>query len=140
VGAAVYAALLGGWTFLTFYLTTIHSAGCSAYVTLAYMVGTPGRNFASDKLVKAQIIGEGVPLSAALFYAGGFYYAVFGLVLLPFFAALVFISARLRKTLLDAVIASRDVTLLATRFDTALNNMPHGLVMRRIAPTATNRR
>ena len=31
--------------------------------------------------------------------------------------------------LLDAVIASRDVSLLAGRFDTALNNMPHGLCM-----------
>ena len=40
-----------------------------------------------------------------------------------------FIAERLRRTLLDAVIASRDMTLLATRFDTALNNMPHGLCM-----------
>ena len=130
VGAAIYAALLGGWTFLTFYLTEdAFSRLFSFAVTLAYMVGTPGRNFANDRLVKVQIIGEGVPLSAALFWAGGFYYFVFGLVLLPFFAALVFISARLRKTLLDAVIASRDVMLLAARFDTALNNMPHGLCM-----------
>ena len=130
VGAAAYATLLGGWTFLTFYLTEDSFSRLFSFaVTLAYMVGTPGRNFASDRLVKAQIIGEGVPLSAALFYAGGFYYAVFGLVLLPFFMALVFISARLRKTLLDAVVASRDVMLLAARFDTALNNMPHGLCM-----------
>ena len=40
-----------------------------------------------------------------------------------------FISDRLRETLLDAVIASRDMSLLAKRFDTALNNMPHGLCM-----------
>ncbi|MFX5705394.1 PAS-domain containing protein, partial [Acinetobacter baumannii] len=38
-------------------------------------------------------------------------------------------AARLRNILLDAVIAKRDVELLATRFDTALNNMPHGLAM-----------
>ncbi|MDE2375285.1 MAG: EAL domain-containing protein, partial [Hyphomicrobiales bacterium] len=38
-------------------------------------------------------------------------------------------AERLRRTLLDAVIASRDMSLLATRFDTALNNMPHGLCM-----------
>ena len=48
-----------------------------------------------------------------------------------------FISDRLRRTLLDAVVATRDVALLAGRFDTALNNMPHGLCMfdadRRIA-------
>jgi diguanylate cyclase (GGDEF)-like protein/PAS domain S-box-containing protein len=130
VGAAVYAGLLGGWTFLTFYLTDDPFSRLFSFgVTLAYMVGTPGRNFASDRLVKAQIVAEGAPLSAALFYAGGFYYAIFGLVLLPFFVALVFISARLRRTLLEAVVSARDVTILATRFDTALNNMPHGLVM-----------
>src|SRR5262249_29176439 len=33
------------------------------------------------------------------------------------------------RTLLDAVISARDVSLLADRFDTALNNMPHGLCM-----------
>jgi PAS domain-containing protein len=64
-----------------------------------------------------------------LFYAGGFYYAVFGLCLLPFFVSLVFISDRLRNTLLEAVIKERDIALLASRFDTALNNMPHGLCM-----------
>ncbi|MHA1554254.1 MAG: putative bifunctional diguanylate cyclase/phosphodiesterase [Alphaproteobacteria bacterium] len=130
IGAAIYAALLGGWTFLTFYLTTDPFSWLFSFaVTLAYLVGTPGRNFASNRLVTAQIIGEGVPLTAALLYAGGFYYAVFGLVLLPFFLALKFISDRLRHTLLDAVIANRDVGLIARRFDTALNNMPHGLAM-----------
>jgi diguanylate cyclase (GGDEF)-like protein len=130
VGAAAYAALLGGWTFLTFYLTTDPFSWLFSFaVTLAYLVGTPGRNFASNRLVTAQILGEGAPLTAALFYAGGFYYAVFALVLLPFFVALKFISDRLRKTLLDAVIANRDVGLIAQRFDTALSNMPHGLAM-----------
>ncbi len=130
VGAAIYAVLLGGWSFATFYVTEDPFSRLFAFgVTLAYMVGTPGRNFASDRLVTTQIIGEGVPLSAALFYAGGFYYAVFALCLLPFFIALRLISNRLRKTLLDAVIAGRDLALLAGRFDTALNNMPSGLCM-----------
>ena len=38
-------------------------------------------------------------------------------------------AERLRRTLLDAVVTSRDMSLLAKRFDTALNNMPHGLCM-----------
>jgi diguanylate cyclase (GGDEF)-like protein len=129
-GAAVHATLLGGWTFATFYVTDDPFSRLFSFgVTLAYMIGTPGRNFASDRLVTAQIIGQGIPLSAAMFYAGGFYYAVFGLCLLPFFVALKLISDRLRKTLFDAVVANRDLALLAGRFDTALNNMPHGLVM-----------
>jgi diguanylate cyclase (GGDEF)-like protein len=130
IGAAVFAALLGCWAFATFYLTDDpYSRLLSFVVTMAYMVGTPGRNFASNRLVTVQLVGEGVPLIAALIYAGGFYYWAFALFLLPFFVALRFISDRLRKTLLDAVIAGRDLALLAGRFDTALNNMPSGLCM-----------
>ncbi|HXW29516.1 MAG TPA: EAL domain-containing protein, partial [Xanthobacteraceae bacterium] len=40
-----------------------------------------------------------------------------------------FMADRLRDTLLDAVTTSRDMSLLAKRFDTALSNMPHGLCM-----------
>jgi diguanylate cyclase (GGDEF)-like protein len=40
-----------------------------------------------------------------------------------------FISDRLRETLMDAVVSARDNTLLAARFDAALNNMPLGLCM-----------
>src|SRR5258705_2713799 len=68
-------------------------------------------------------------MTAALVAMGDAYYAIFAIVLVPFFASLKFISDRLRRTLLDAVIAQRDMSLLAKRFDTALNNMPHGLCM-----------
>ena len=129
-GAAVFAGLLGSWAFATFYVTEDpYSRLLSFVVTMAYMVGTPGRNFASNRLVTVQLVGEGVPLIAALIYVGGFYYVAFAAFLLPFFVALRFISDRLRRTLLDAVIASRDLALLAGRFDTALNNMPSGLCM-----------
>jgi diguanylate cyclase (GGDEF)-like protein len=129
-GAAVYAGLLGCWTFACFLFTNdafIHLF--SFAVTLAYMIGTSGRNFASPPLVVTQLVGEGIPMSAALLISGGLYFTIFGLVLVPFFVALKFISDRLRRTLLDAVIAQRDMSHLAKRFDTALNNMPHGLGM-----------
>jgi diguanylate cyclase (GGDEF)-like protein len=130
IGAAAYVALLSGWTLAAFVETSDPFIRLFSFsVALAYMIGISGRNFASNLLVTAQIVSAGIPLSAALFVAGGFYYAVFGLVLLPFFAGLRLISNRLRGTLLDAVIATRDITELAVRFDTALNNMPHGLCM-----------
>ncbi len=130
IGAAVFATLLGGWAFATFLLTDDpYSRLLSFVVVMGYMVGTPGRNFASSWLVTVQLIGEGVPLIAALVFVGGFYYVAFALFLVPFFVALRFISDRLRNTLLDAVITGRDLALLAGRFDTALNNMPSGLCM-----------
>src|SRR5687768_15327616 len=130
VGAAAYVALLGAWCMISFARTSddfVHLLSFSA--TLAYLIGISGRNFASSRLVTAQIIFAGGPMAVALFFTGDAFYAIFGIVLLPFFASLKFISDRLRRTLLDAVIATRDVSLLASRFDTALNNMPHGLCM-----------
>ena len=130
MGACAHVALLGIWCLVAFAMTAdpfVHLF--SLTLTIAYMIGISGRNFASNLLVTTQIICAGVPMSAALISVGGSYYAVFALVLLPFFVSLKFISDRLRRVLLDAVVASRDVSLLAGRFDTALNNMPHGLCM-----------
>jgi diguanylate cyclase (GGDEF)-like protein len=129
-GAAAHVLLLGMWCLVAFVKTSDPFVQIFSFaLTLAYMIGISGRNFASNLLVMAQIICAGVPMTAALLYVGGWYYAIFAFVLVPFFASLKFISDRLRRVLLDAVIASHDVSLLAGRFDTALNNMPHGLCM-----------
>ena len=129
-GAAAHVMLLGMWCLVAFIKTADPFVQIFSFaLTLAYMIGISGRNFASNLLVVAQIVCAGVPMTAALLLVGGWYYAVFAFVLVPFFASLKFISDRLRRVLLDAVIAGRDVSLLAGRFDTALNNMPHGLCM-----------
>jgi PAS domain-containing protein len=129
-GAALYVALLGGFCVAVFVVSEDPFLRLFAFsITLAYLIGTPGRNFASDTLVVAQIICSAIPLTLALVIAGDIYAAIFAFVLLPFFLSLRFISKRLRGTLLDRVLAARDVQVLANRFDTALNNMPHGLAM-----------
>ena len=121
---------MGIWCLLAFAKTSDPFVQIFSFsLTLAYMIGISGRNFASNLLVTAQIVCAGIPMTIALFSVGGAYYTIFAFVLVPFFATLKFISDRLRRVLLDAVIASRDVSLLAGRFDTALNNMPHGLCM-----------
>jgi diguanylate cyclase (GGDEF)-like protein len=130
VGAAAHVALLGIWCLLAFAKTADPFVQIFSFtLTLAYMIGISGRNFASSRLVNAQIVCAGVPMTLALALEGGAYYAIFAFVLAPFFATLKFISDRLRVVLLDAVIAGRDVSCLAARFDSALNNMPHGLCM-----------
>ena len=130
VGSAAHVALLGVWCLIAFAMTNdpfVHIFSFS--LTIAYMIGISGRNFASNFLVTTQITAAGLPMTAALLTMGGFYYAVFALVVVPFFITLKFISDRLRRVLLDAVIASRELGVIANRFDTALNNMPHGLCM-----------
>ncbi len=130
-GASVFVALLGAWCLLAFLATTDPFVRLlSVSMIIAQMVGTTGRNFGSDRLVLAQILCAAIPLTISVLSVGDVYYALYGIVLLvPFFISLKFISDRLRRTLLDAVIATRSMTSLATRFDTALNNMPHGLAM-----------
>ena len=130
VGAAAHVSLMGIWCLVAFAKTSDPFVQIFSFsLTIAYMIGISGRNFASNLLVTAQIVCAGIPMTLALVSVGGDYYTIFAFVLVPFFASVKFISDRLRRVLLDAVVASRDVSLLAGRFDTALNNMPHGLCM-----------
>ncbi len=130
LGAAAFMALMGAWCFFAFAHTSDPVVQLLAFsIVLANMIGVAGRNFGSKLLVNAQLVCAGVPMAAALVLMGNTYLAVLGCVLVPFFISLKQIADRLRRTLLDAVVATRDVTLLAGRFDTALNNMPHGLCM-----------
>jgi diguanylate cyclase (GGDEF)-like protein len=129
-GAAASVLLLGIWCYVGLAVTddpVIHMISFS--ITIAYVVGISGRNFGSDRLVIAQILCAWAPMTAGLLAYGGAYHYVFAGLLVPFFIGLKFISDRLRQTLLHAVTATRDMSFLAMRFDTALNNMPHGLCM-----------
>jgi diguanylate cyclase (GGDEF)-like protein len=130
IGASAYVALMGAWVLVAFTKTNDPFVQLLSFsMTLVNMIGVAGRNFGSRLLVAAQLVCAGVPMASALFLMGNSYYAVFACVLVPFFMSFKAIADRLRRTLLDAVVATRDVTLLASRFDTALNNMPHGLCM-----------
>ena len=131
IGSAAHVWLLGLWCLACFLISDDPFVRLLSFsMVIANLIGTSGRNFASNPLVMSQIIGGGIPLSIATLLAGSpYYYAVFLLVLIPFFAGMKLISDRLRRILLDAIITAGDITQLAARFNTALNNMPHGLVM-----------
>jgi diguanylate cyclase (GGDEF)-like protein/PAS domain S-box-containing protein len=130
VGASASCALLGLWCFLSFAWTSDPYAELVSYsVTVTYATGIFGRNFANVRFVIVQILCAWVPMTAALLIYGNPLYWIFAALFFPSVFAIRFIAERLRRTLLDAVITSRDMSLLAKRFDTALNNMPHGLCM-----------
>ncbi len=129
-GASALYALLGSWCFIAFALTSDPFAELVSYsMTGAYVAGIFGRNFANARFVMVQILCTWGPMTAALLIYGNWYHWIFAGLLVPSFLAIKLIADRLRRTLLDAVITSRDMSLLAKRFDTALNNMPHGLCM-----------
>jgi diguanylate cyclase (GGDEF)-like protein len=129
-GAASSVGLLGIWCYIAFSRTSDPFAHLISFsMTIAYVVGIFGRNFGNSRSVIIQIMCAWVPITAALLLHGDIYHWIFAGLLGPFFLAVKFIAERLRLTLLDAVVTSRDMALLAKRFDTALNNMPHGLCM-----------
>jgi diguanylate cyclase (GGDEF)-like protein len=130
IGAGAFMALLGTWCLIAFMATDDPFVRLSSIAsTIAFTIGVSGRNFGSPRLVATLIVVAGGPICIALLLPVDVYYAAFAFLLLSFFISLKFISDRHRRTLLDAVISAREIALLATRFDTALNNMPHGLCM-----------
>ena len=129
-GAAGFMGMLGVWCVVSFAVANDPFIRLvSVCSTIAYMIGISGRNFGSARLVAVLILVDGIPITVALLLTGNVYYSIYAVLLGAFFVSFKFISDRLRSTLLDAVISARDIALLATRFDTALNNMPHGLCM-----------
>jgi diguanylate cyclase (GGDEF)-like protein len=58
-----------------------------------------------------------------------FYRAILSIFLIPFGLTTRAMANGVREFLYENVIARREIALIADRFDTALNNMPHGLVM-----------
>jgi diguanylate cyclase (GGDEF)-like protein len=129
-GASTSVALLGLCCYVAFAATSDAFAQLVSFsMTIAYVVGIFGRNFGSARFVVVQILCAWVPMTAGLLLHGTPYHWIFAALMIPFFLGVKFIAERLRRTLLDTVVASRDISLLANRFDTALNNMPHGLCM-----------
>jgi diguanylate cyclase (GGDEF)-like protein len=130
-GAALHVGLLGAFCILSFAKGGDSFAQVTSLTgTAFFLVGIPGRNFASNLLVNVLLLIAGVLMFTALSVAGGYYWFLGFLVVLPSFLAMRKISFRLRGVYLDALLRARDVSVLADRFDTALNNMPHGLAMR----------
>jgi diguanylate cyclase (GGDEF)-like protein/PAS domain S-box-containing protein len=130
IGAAIILTLLSAWCFITFARSNDAFANLVSFaMTLTYAAGIFGRNFANPRFVVIQILCTWAPMTAALLLYGNIYHWIFAVLLVPTFYGTKLISDRLRGTLLDAVVTSRDMSLLVKRFDTALNNMPHGLCM-----------
>lgn len=98
-------------------------------VTLASMVSVVGRNYGSSKAVNLQTLSACVPIMIGFLLVGDPYMAVLAVLLVPFLLTTRMMANGVREFLYNYVIASREVSLIADRFDTALNNMPHGLFM-----------
>ncbi|KAA0701037.1 EAL domain-containing protein [Neorhizobium sp. P12A] len=98
-------------------------------VTLASMVSVVGRNYGSPKAVNLQTISASLPISLGFLLLRDPYMVILSLTLIPFVLTTRSMANGVREFLYKNVIASREISLIADRFDTALNNMTHGLFM-----------
>jgi diguanylate cyclase (GGDEF)-like protein len=130
IGAIFYAGVLGTWCFITILGSDdpIAHMVCVA-VTIGYTAGGAARNYGSPKLIQLHILFACGPMSLALALHGGLYYIGLAVLLVLFFIGLKHINISLNAIFVNALTSSFRESALAGQFDTALNNMPHGLCM-----------
>ncbi|MDI1262431.1 MAG: EAL domain-containing protein [bacterium] len=130
VGAMVYAGVLGVWCFLTIVGNddAIAHMICVA-VTIGYTAGGAARNYGRPKLIQYHILLACGPMSLALALHANFFYVMLAVLLALFFVGLKGINLSLHAIFVKALTSSFREAALAGQFDTALNNMPHGLCM-----------
>ncbi|MET0220312.1 MAG: EAL domain-containing protein [Tardiphaga sp.] len=130
VGAMVYALVLGIWCFAAVVGNNdavVHLIATA--VTLCYMSAGAGRTYGRPWIFHVQIVLACGPLIIALLLNGSPYYIGMAAFCVLFFLSLKHISTNLQKMFVQAFVAREGEAALANQFDTALNNMPHGVCM-----------
>ncbi len=130
VGAMAYAAVLGIWCFITIFGNddAVSHMVCVA-VTIGYTAGAAARNYGRPNLVQCHVLVACGPMSLALALHSNPYYIGLAVLLALFFIGLKGINLSLHAIFVKALTSSFRESALAGQFDTALNNMPHGLCM-----------
>jgi diguanylate cyclase (GGDEF) domain len=98
-------------------------------VTIATMISVVGRNFGSKLNVDMIILAACLPMMVGFVLVEDRFMLVLAVLLLPLFLTTRSMANGVRDFLFNAVVAERKTAQIAERFDTALNNMSHGLFM-----------
>ena len=130
IGAVLYASALGIWCWVTLLGNDdpVAQLLCLS-VTIGYVAAGAGRNYGRPRIAFLQVVYACGPMCLALFLHGGVYYVSLGLLNALFFIALRQITLDLHQVHVRALMAGETIAQIANQFDTALNNMPHGLCM-----------
>ncbi len=130
VGAMIQAAAVGIWCSTTLLVSddaVAHMICLST--TTGFVAGGAGRAYGRQwifQLQAALCFGSTV---VALALRGTPYYVAMSVLCAAFLVAVIQISANLHRIFMQALLAREREAALANQFDTALNNMPHGLCM-----------
>jgi diguanylate cyclase (GGDEF)-like protein len=129
-GGSLYAGSLGLWCLVVLIGSDDPVAHmlCTS-VTVAYTAAGAGRTYGRPWIAQLQVLLACGPMSLGLLLHGNVYYLGFALLNGLFFIGLRRISLSLHQVYVKALVATERVVSIAGQFDTALNNMPHGLCM-----------
>lgn len=132
-GALIQAAAIGTWCGLALVSTDDAVAHMIALsITTGIVGGGAGRAYGRPSIYHLQAGLMFGPAVIALASHGTPYYIAMALVSAAFLLAIMQLSANLHRIFMRAVVAREREAALAGQFDTALNNMPHGLCMFRV--------
>jgi diguanylate cyclase (GGDEF)-like protein len=128
--AMIYAVALGMWCSVVLLSSddAVAHMICLA-VTTGYVAAGAGRTYGRPWIFHVQIALACGPTAIALALHATPYYIGMACVSAVFFLALKQISTDLQRIFVQALVAREREAALASQFDTALNNMPHGLCM-----------
>jgi diguanylate cyclase (GGDEF)-like protein len=130
LGAFAYGLVLGVWVCLVLLRTSDPAAHMLCITTVvAYTSAGVGRTFGRPRIFHVMLVLACGPMIVALMFVGGVYHFALALLSLVFFVAIQSITISLQRIYLNAWMAREREAALAGQFDTALNNMPHGLCM-----------
>ena len=129
-GAMVQATAIGLWCSITLFATDDAVAHMIALsVTTGLAAGGAGRAYGRRWIFQLQVSLIFGPIVIALALRGTPYYIAMSVVCAVFLATVMKISANLHRIFMRALVAREREAAIAGQFDTALNNMPHGLCM-----------
>ena len=130
IGAMIQAAAIGIWSSTTLLSSddAVAHMICLS-VTTGVVAGGAGMAYGRLWTFQLQVALSFGPTVIALALRGTPYYLAMSAVSGVFFAVIIQISANLHRIFMRALIAREREAALASQFDTALNNMPHGLCM-----------
>ncbi|OAF08393.1 diguanylate cyclase [Bradyrhizobium centrolobii] len=130
IGALIQAAAIGIWCSVTLVSSddaVVHMICLS--VTTGIVGGGAGRAYGRPSIYHLQAMLMFGPAVIALAWHRTPYYIAMSVVSAAFLLAIMQLSANLHRIFMRAVVAREREAALAGQFDTALNNMPHGLCM-----------
>ncbi|TFV35465.1 EAL domain-containing protein [Bradyrhizobium frederickii] len=133
IGAMIQAAAVGIWSTTTLLVSDDAVAHMiSLSTTTGFVAGGAGRAYGRQWIYQLQATLCFGSTVVALALRGTPYYIVMSVLCAAFLVAVIQISANLHRIFMRALVAREREAALAGQFDSALNNMPHGLCMFRV--------